>query len=36
MCSSVRDRAFVIKRLGVMASHLNLTGGGVTFMSRES
>jgi hypothetical protein len=29
MCSSVHDRAFIIKRLGVMASHLNLTGGGV-------
>jgi len=27
MCSSVHDKAFIIKRLGVMASHLNLTWG---------
>jgi hypothetical protein len=27
MCSSVRDRAFIIKGLGVMTSHLNLTWG---------
>ena len=27
MFSSVRDRAFIIQRLGVMTSHLNLTWG---------
>jgi hypothetical protein len=27
MCCSVHDKAIVIKRLGVMTSHLNLTEG---------